>query len=75
MINTVFLDREMLEQSSVELVNTISDLEEKNDNVEGEGKRICVCLIIRCRISKVVMFRSFILLSKIKSIKEVSLYI
>ena len=29
---------------------------------------------IRCRISKVVMFRSFILLSKIKSIKEVSLY-
>ena len=44
MTNTVFLDREMLEQSSVELVNTISDLEEKNDNVEGEGKRICGCL-------------------------------
>ncbi|XP_058957163.2 coiled-coil domain-containing protein 169 [Pocillopora verrucosa] len=28
--------KEMLEQSSVELVNTISDLEEKNDNVESE---------------------------------------
>lgn len=27
----------MLEQSSVELENTISDLEEKNDNVEDEG--------------------------------------
>ena len=27
----------MLEQSSVELENTISNLEEKNDNVEDEG--------------------------------------
>ena len=27
----------MLEQSSVELEHTISDLEEKNDNVEDEG--------------------------------------
>ena len=30
----------MLEQSSVELENTISDLEEKNENVDGEGKII-----------------------------------
>ena len=27
----------MLEQSSVELENTISNLEEKNDNIEDEG--------------------------------------
>ena len=33
-----FFFREMLEQSSVELENTISDLEEKNDNVEDEGR-------------------------------------
>lgn len=32
----------MLEQSSVELENTISDLEEKNDNVDDEGNCMCI---------------------------------
>lgn len=32
----------MLEQSSVELENTITDLEEKNDHVEDEGNSLLV---------------------------------
>lgn len=35
----------MLEQSSVELENTITDLEEKNDHVEDEGNSLLVFIM------------------------------
>ena len=38
--STVLAFREMLEQSSDELENTIRDLEEKNDSVEDEGRQL-----------------------------------
>ena len=59
----------MLEQSSVELENTISDLEEKNDHVEDEGNNLLVFMktsmnLLRFTIGyKTWLFNGFIILS------------
>ena len=42
-INLFVYSREMLEQSSVELENTIANLEEKNNSVEDEGNLLLDC--------------------------------
>ena len=42
-INLFVYLREMLEQSSVELENTIANLEEKNNTVEDEGNLLLDC--------------------------------